>query len=411
MRIFYASDNTPNPIFVSNLWRHNLYSSLVGLGHDVVEFQYDLRETFQNLNPEDPGRKEFIAENRPKVSEELLRQIKLAHAAKPVELFFSYFYDACVLPEAIDEIRALGIKTVNWYCNGSYQLHLVTEISPHYDWCLVPEKFRLKDYMAMGARPIYCQEAANPNIYKPYDRPIEFDVTFVGQAYVDRPAYLKHLIEQGIDVRIWGYGWLEHFLEEPEPQIVEPPLVIPETVSPRPDRLLRALYIERRLLTLEGWQAVLNRLSRSRQSKVAEPLPEPPPARITFPSNMLGGVLSDLEMVQMYSRSKINLGFSSCGDTYRTNERILQVRLRDFEVPMSGGFYMVEYMEELEEFYEIGKEIVCYADVQDLADKIKYYLRHDSERETIRLAGHTRCLRDHTWRRRFELAFKEMGLT
>ena len=36
---------------------------------------------------------------------------------------------------------------------------------------------------------------------------------------------------------------------------------------------------------------------------------------------------------------------------------------------------MVEYVEELEEFFEIGKEIVCYTDPEDLAEKIKYYLK------------------------------------
>jgi spore maturation protein CgeB len=400
MRIFYASDNTPNSIIVSNLWRDNLYSSLVDLGHDVVEFQYDLRETFQNLNPEDPGRREFIDQNRPKISEELLRQIKLAHAAKPVELFFSYFYDACVLPEAIDEIRALGITTVNWYCNGSYQLHLVAEISPHYDWCLVPEKFRLKDYVAMGARPIYCQEAANPNIYKPYNLPVEFDVTFVGQAYGDRPAHLKYLRDRGIDVRLWGWGWRESYTEQPKPIVT----------AAKPAPIRRALYIGRRLMTVQGWQAALARLTRTTNAETTEMSTLSEPGPITFPARILGSVLSDLEMIQMYSRSRINLGFSSCGETHETDKRILQVRLRDFEVPMSGGFYMVEYMEELEEFYEIGKEIVCYTDAHDLADKIKYYLRHDRERERIRKAGYERCLRDHTWQKRFAAAFREMGL-
>jgi len=396
MRIFYASDNSPNASFQSNLWRNNLYCSLVALGHEVVEFEYDLAETFRHLDKDEPAHREFIARNRPKVTEELLRQLKLAHAEKPVELFFSYFYDACVLPEAVDEIRALGVKTVNWYCNGSYQLHLVSEISPHYDWCLVPEKFRLKDYVAMGARPIYCQEAANPDIYKPYDLPAEFDVTFIGQAYGERPDLIKYLRDDGIDVRVWGFGWRERFLERPAPA--------PAT---RPDPVRRALHIGRRLMTVDGWRAAAARLNGRRNHVAAEPVN---PAPITFPDHVLGGVLSDREMVEMYSRSKINLGFSSCGETHKTGERILQVRLRDFEVPMSGGFYMVEYMEELEEFFEIGKEIVCYTDAQDLAEKIKYYLRHDDEREAIRLAGLRRCLRDHTWEKRFADAFKEMGL-
>ena len=115
-------------------------------------------------------------------------------------------------------------------------------------------------------------------------------------------------------------------------------------------------------------------------------------------------------MIHMYSRSKINLGFSACGMTHETDERTVQIRLRDFEVPMSGGFYLVEYMEELEEFFDIGKEIVCYNGPEDLAGKIKYYLEHDSQREKIRRAGYARALRNHTWHQRFEMAFKQMGM-
>ena len=118
---------------------------------------------------------------------------------------------------------------------------------------------------------------------------------------------------------------------------------------------------------------------------------------------------SDAAMIEMYSRSKINLGFSSCGETHQGDERILQVRLRDFEVPMSGGFYMVEHMEELAEFYEIGREIVCYSGPDDLVDKIEYYLAHDAEREAIRKAGYERAHKSHTWQQRFREAFAEMG--
>jgi spore maturation protein CgeB len=392
MRIFYASNTSPDAGFQSVLWRNNLYLSLVNLGHDVVEFDYDLYETFLNVDPNDPQQKSFIDGNRPKVTEELIRQIRIAHNLKPVDLFFSYFYDACVLPEAIDEIRSLGITTVNWYCNGSYQLHLVSEIAPHYDWCLVPEKFRLEDYVAMGARPIYCQEAANPQIYKHHDLPIAYDVTFIGQAYGDRSLYIQYLRERGIDVQVWGKGW--------------PLIPRPLTAPARPSLWQRVPSIGGRLLTSEGRKSLVSRLMRNKNSEEESPPAPAQPATVVYG----GGTLSDDEMIRMYSRSKINLGFSTCGDTHQTNERIMQIRLRDFEVPMSGGFYMVEYMEELEEFFEIGKEIVCYNDREDLADKIKYYLDHDSERETIRWAGHQRCLRDHTWKKRFEAAFTEMGL-
>lgn len=357
---------------------------MIDLGHDVVEFAYDLRETFLHVDTSDSAQKTFIKRNRPKVTADLLQQVRLAHAEKAIDLFFSYFYDACILPEAIEEIRAMGIKTVNWYCNGSYQLHLVREISPHYDWCLVPEKFRLKDYEAMGAHPIYCQEAANPNIYKRYDLPQEFDVTFIGQAYGERPSYIDFLVRQGIDVRVWGYGW-----QAPS-----------QTGGGEAVGIVERLSRAGRKLLSPGGRAVIRRdILRSLNVGVQAGLPE----------HVLGGLLSDEEMIRMYSRSKINLGFSVCGSTHETEERILQVRLRDFEIPMSGGFYMVEYMEELEEFYEIGKEIVCYTGPEDLVRKIKYYLANDAERETIRRAGYERCKRDHSWQQRFEMAFRKMG--
>ena len=51
-----------------------------------------------------------------------------------------------------------------------------------------------------------------------------------------------------------------------------------------------------------------------------------------------------------------------------------------------------------------------YRGPDDLADKIRYYLKHEAEREDIRRRGHARCMRDHTWHRRFENAFRERGL-
>jgi spore maturation protein CgeB len=71
---------------------------------------------------------------------------------------------------------------------------------------------------------------------------------------------------------------------------------------------------------------------------------------------------------------------------------------------------MVEYMPELEEFFEIGKEVVCYYDEADLAEKIKYYLDHENERDAISEAGYLRAVEDHTWHKRFTDSFRQMGL-
>ncbi|MEP6668720.1 MAG: glycosyltransferase [Chthoniobacter sp.] len=356
MRIFYAADSSPNPDFASQLWRANLHDSLVSLGHDVVEFRYDLAATFRHLDPARPEAAAFITDNRPRLGKALLAQIRAAHAEKPVQLFFSYFYDACVEPAVLDAIRALGIVTVNWFCNASYQLHLVSQIAPHYDWCLVPERFRLEDYRALGAHPIYCQEAANPRVYQPSDVPLEFDVAFAGQCYADRPDTVLWLREQGLDVRVWGARWEYH--------------VAPPTRNP-----------------LRRWL----------------------PKSHGLPADAVGGVLDDRSLVELYSRARVNLGFATVGEN-QAAPRLTQVRLRDFEVPMSGGFYLAEHSDELTDFFIPGVEIETWRSRKELLEKCRHYLAHDEARRAIATAGRARALREHTWEHRFTAAFQTMGL-
>lgn len=365
MRIFYAASSTPDQSGLpgSRLWDVNLYWPLVDLGHEVVVFEADYSEVNCNLDPGVSAERAAIRRNRPRLGAALLQQVKAAHVRKPIDLFFSYFYAAHVEPDIIRQIGALGICTVNWYCNASYQFHLVADIAPAYQYCLVPERFRLDDYRRIGANPIYCQEAANPNVYKPCDVPVEYEVTFVGQKYGNRPQHIRHLIDHGVDARVWGAHWTA-------------------APSSRP-----------------AWRRAGGRLKRllTRRS----------PFEVTVPPDHCGPPLSDVELVRMYSRSAISLGFTSVAD----GSGIKQVRLRDFEAPMSGAFYMVEQFDELAEFFEPDKEIVFFGDRVELLDKARHYLTHEGDRRRIRDAGLRRARAEHTWHKRFEMVFKQIGIT
>lgn len=369
MRIFYAAPRTAHQTCLpdSNLWHVNLYLPLKDLGHELVVFDFDYAEFKHNLDHTVPGQRAFIDKNRPAFGSELLRQVRAANRDGKIDLFFSYFYAAFVEPDVIREIGSMGITTVNWYCNASYQFHLVEQIAPAYRYCLVPEKFRLADYRRVGATPLYCQEAANPNVYRPYDVPVEYDVTFVGQKYGTRPHLIRTLLDHGVDARVWGPHWQE--------------------VSSFGQR----------------YRKLREALGRFRAG-------ERPFLRKEVPAGRCGPPLADEELIKMYSRSKINLGFSAVAEAPSGGVPIKQVRLRDFEVTMSGGFYLVEYFEELLEFFEQDREIVCFADADELVDKARYYLRNAAQRERIRKAGYERCRREHTWHKRFAAAFREMGL-
>ena len=118
------------------------------------------------------------------------------------------------------------------------------------------------------------------------------------------------------------------------------------------------------------------------------------------------GPLPVEDMVKMYSRSRINLGF---GGVDGRNDTFC-LKGRDFEIPMSGGLYLTHYHPELESAYKIGEEIATYTNTEDLIDKIQYLLAHPEKRQAIRKSGYERARTDHTWELRFEKIFRLAGL-
>lgn len=71
--------------------------------------------------------------------------------------------------------------------------------------------------------------------------------------------------------------------------------------------------------------------------------------------------------------------------------------MRLFEATGAGALLLTDDAEVLDRLFDPGREVVTYADADDLAEKIAYYLEHEDERAGIAEAGRERTLRDHTW--------------
>jgi spore maturation protein CgeB len=82
---------------------------------------------------------------------------------------------------------------------------------------------------------------------------------------------------------------------------------------------------------------------------------------------------------------------------------------RSSEIPGYGGLLLTSYVQSLEQYFEIGKEMV-YCNEKKLIKKIWYYLQHDDEREAIRKVGHGRTFREHTYEQRIKDIFKKINL-
>ena len=73
------------------------------------------------------------------------------------------------------------------------------------------------------------------------------------------------------------------------------------------------------------------------------------------------------------------------------------INYRTFETTGCGTFLLTNYTPGLEKLFDIGKEIVVYNDLNDLDNKVKYYLENEEEREKIAKAGYERSKKDHTY--------------
>ena len=94
-----------------------------------------------------------------------------------------------------------------------------------------------------------------------------------------------------------------------------------------------------------------------------------------------------------YNVSKINFNITSTQMRNAVNQRV-------FDVPAAGKFLLTDYKNQLETLMNVGKEVVCYRDKEEIPELTRFYLAHDSLREKIAQRGRKRVLADHTYTRR-----------
>ncbi len=112
------------------------------------------------------------------------------------------------------------------------------------------------------------------------------------------------------------------------------------------------------------------------------------------------GRLSQDEMIEVFSASRVSLNFSSSSGARQWRRAAPQIKGRVFEVPGCGGLLLTEHAPGLENYYRVGEEIVSFRGRRDLLRKVRWLLAHEEERKSIAQAGLRRTIRDHTYEKR-----------
>lgn len=102
------------------------------------------------------------------------------------------------------------------------------------------------------------------------------------------------------------------------------------------------------------------------------------------------------EMYSIFNKTKIVINrHINISGPYANNMRL-------YEATGMGALLLTDAKKNMDEFFEVGKEVITYKDPDDLVRKIKYYLKNDKERIKIAKAGQARTLKDHTYKIRMK---------
>jgi spore maturation protein CgeB len=355
MRILYVAlkFDYGKPELGHSFEHYNFFDSLVGMGHDILYF---------DLGKLQEGR------NRGRLNQRLLDVVLSEHPDVMFTVPFTTELDQTIL-------KQINLKTstptVAWFCDDHWRFDNYTRHwAPCFQWSVTTALSALPKYKALGYQnAIRSQWACNHFRYKPGNSPFSCDVTFVGQPHGNRKRWIEAVREAGINVHAWGNGWESGRLSQEE--------MIKVFATSRIN-----LNLSNASSTGTGNNGPIHRLRTL--------------AAATLPKGLK----------QSLKRSIVR----STKETAAAVDNLLpeQIKGRNFEVPGCGGFMLTGKAEDLDSYYQEGREIVSFRTIPELIEKIRYYLSHEEERIAVAEAGYKRTLNEHTYVHRFTDIFQHL---
>lgn len=109
------------------------------------------------------------------------------------------------------------------------------------------------------------------------------------------------------------------------------------------------------------------------------------------------------EVPLIFHDSKININITS-----KTIESGIPQRV--FDILACGGFCITNYQPEIAEHFIDGQELVLYTSMEDLADKVRYYLKYEEERKQIAKNGKEALIQRFLLKNRFKEMIESVGM-
>ena len=310
--------------------------------------------------------------------------------------------------------KETGVKYVAWaYDSPLVLLYSYTIIFPT-NYVFVFDKELYLEFHNNGINTVYYMPlASNPKRLNSYNDRAYFkttpwfnkaDIAFVGSLYTEEHQFYNRLT----DISDYTRGYLEgimaaqknvlgyNFIREVLPSKILDDMYQNLPIEVNPDGVetreyLYAQYVINRRITGMERMEILNRIGEKYQYDLYTIDPN---YRAKGCINH-GGVDPYDGAPHVFHEAKINLNITLRSIT-------TGVPLRVFEVLGSEGFLISNFQSDFSDVYVADEDYVYYESVDDLMEKIDYYLLHDKRRKEIAHNGYLRTLENHSYEHRIK---------
>lgn len=289
-----------------------------------------------------------------------------------------------IFPETIIRIRETGLPTLLICFDNLIVPYMHEQVAPLFDLVWLTSQDTKYLFDKWGCNSICLPYASNPHVFQAMSTTEIERVAFAGTPYGSRINHLNCLLNHHVPVSLFanvnsnsnsgassGYSFSTIY------------------------NLLR-FGIGRRVMLGAVKQKLftLNKLN-SHSSELELQLP------VNF-----------LDLNKVFSAYALSLSTTEARNTGVLKKPVKIVNLRSFEIPMSGGLQICSYSNELACYFEENREILFYRNEDEFIEKANFYLKPEQSgvRSKMKFAARKRAAAEHTWFRRFNLAFEKLGI-
>jgi spore maturation protein CgeB len=286
--------------------------------------------------------------------------VQFVYNEKPDFVFF-ILMDSEIFPDTLLKIKNKS-STINWFCDDAWRFkNYTSNIAKYFTYCITVDKYSISQYEECGINNVILSQWAAFD----YADNIDFttlkythEVSFIGSKSPTREWIISYLKKNNIHVECFGSGWENGKIS----------------------------YEEIKKILLE--------------SKINLNLSNSVSADIKFLNYLIGQLaLAILKVVftkPSISIKKIKFYMGSIKYYFFGKKRVETIKARNFEISGCGGFQLSQFALEIEDYFQIGREISIFSNLDELKRQIIYYLKFSEEREKIRNNGYNRCI-EHTY--------------